>query len=100
MWLNDGKFLDNGNAGWVLKPEYMRQKKISWEPEKPGNIKKTVSIKIISGWQLPKVQGHEGKNKGEVIDPYVKISVHGVAKDSNSVKTRTISMFLKIEPID
>jgi len=94
MWLNDGKFKDNGGCGYILKPKFMRKtdrdEKILFNPEEPGPVQKTLLINVISGWQFPKVQGKETKEKGEVIDPYVKIWVSGVSKDSTSVKTKTI----------
>jgi len=92
MWLNNGKFLDNGNCGYLLKPKYMREKEITFNPEEPGPVQKTLLINVISGWQFPKVQGtaKEGKQKGEVIDPYVRIALAGVSKDKNDVRTKTI----------
>jgi len=92
MWLNNGKFLDNGNCGYILKPKYMRESNITFSPEAPGPVQKTLLINVISGWQFPKVQGttKETKQKGEIIDPYVRIEMAGVSKDKSVVRTKTI----------
>lgn len=42
-WLNDGKFQDNGHSGYVLKPQYMREEKITFNPEgKHSNVKQLI----------------------------------------------------------
>jgi hypothetical protein len=90
-WVNDGRFLDNGNSGYVLKPKYLRDEKSGFNPN--GKIKpvKTLNITIISGWQLPKVQGKEDKQSGEIIDPYVKIKIRGSPLDEGkSQKTKVV----------
>jgi len=90
MWLNDGKFQDNGKCGFILKPKVFREDKITFDPEAKANVVKTLKFIIISGWHFPKHQGKEHKTKGEVIDPYVKIKVHGVSNDCKSAKTKVI----------
>lgn len=87
-WTNDGKFQDNGGCGYILKPQYMREEKISFNPAlaklKPV---KTLEMTIISAYQLPKVSG---KEKGDVIDPYVKVSFNGLPADKKAFKTKVI----------
>jgi Ca2+-dependent lipid-binding protein len=51
---------------------------------------------LISGWQFPKTHKEEHKEKGEVIDPYVKIKMEGVSKDQSEVRTKTISKILHL----
>jgi phosphatidylinositol phospholipase C delta len=46
MWLNDGKFLDNANCGYILKPAYMREKEITFNPETPGDVKRTLIVNV------------------------------------------------------
>ena len=70
MRLNLGKFLENGNAGYLLKPQYLRDTSVA-----PPNKLKKVQITVISAQQLPKP---ESQSKGEVIDPYVEVTMHGV----------------------
>jgi Ca2+-dependent lipid-binding protein len=68
MHLNHGKFRENGECGYVLKPEYMFKAMAS--PSKAVVLK----VHLISGQQLPKPGG---ARKGEVIDPYVSLAVYG-----------------------
>lgn len=96
MWLNDGKFLDNGKSGYLLKPEYMIKKDVTFEPEpksseKPKSVK-TLYVQIVSGWQFPKSEGtaKQEKKTGNVIDPYVKVEVTGISKDKKSSKTKVV----------
>ena len=46
-----------------------------------------LTIRVISAQQLPKPNAAK---EGEVIDPYVVMSVHGVDKDNASMRTPTI----------
>jgi len=90
MWLNDGKFHDNGRSGYLLKPKFMREEKITFDPDGKHPVQKTLILTVISGFQLPKVEGKEKKQKGEVIDPYVSIQVQGVPADRNGGKTKVV----------
>lgn len=81
MFIYNGKFLDNGKTGYLLKPPAILQEKST----APPSI--NLTIKVISGWQLPKASG---TTKGEVIDPYVKVAVHGVGNDNGHEKTKVI----------
>jgi len=90
-FLNDGKFLDNGRSGYVLKPKYLREEKITFNPTVKTKSVKTLNVRIISGFQLPKVQGKETQQKGEIIDPYVKIKLRGAPVDAQKhQKTKVI----------
>ena len=77
--VNFGKFRENGMCGYVLKPEYMNSE--SARPMRPI----TLTIHVISASQLPKPGG---KLKGEIIDPFVNVYVHGVHNDE---KVKVIS---------
>jgi len=96
MHLNQGKFRTNGRAGYILKPKILRDPSFQFNPntktEIPGVEKATLSIKVISGQQLPKPAGSKGeaRTKGEVIDPYVKVDFHGIPADTASFKTKVI----------
>lgn len=92
MHLNQGKFRTNGRAGYILKPKVLRDSSLKLNPltktEIPGVEKVTLSITVISGQQLPK-PAKEGE-KGEIIDPYVKLDFHGIQADTASFKTKFV----------
>eukprot|EP01119_Soliformovum_irregulare_P015567 TRINITY_DN438_c0_g1_i4.p1 TRINITY_DN438_c0_g1~~TRINITY_DN438_c0_g1_i4.p1 ORF type:complete len:603 (+),score=188.36 TRINITY_DN438_c0_g1_i4:193-2001(+) len=93
MWLNDGKFQENGRSGYILKPEYMRTAKVA-APSGKEPVK-TLTIKILSGHELPKSQSanskaEQTKDKGEVIDPFIKVSLHGHPADQKQFQTKAI----------
>jgi len=81
MFVNNGRFLDNGKCGYVLKPPAILA------PEKTEISPITITLKIISGWQLPKVSG---TSKGEVIDPFVRVEIFGVGNDQVHEKTKVV----------
>jgi len=89
MWLNDGKFLDNGGSGYVLKPPYLREK-VTFNPEGKAKPVITLTITILSASQLPKVEGKESKDKGMVINPYVSVIIDGPSSDRRSFRTKTV----------
>lgn len=94
LWTNNGKFLDNGRAGYILKPECMRDG--SYDPDAKAKTSKlgaakTLTITVLDGYRLPKAAGKEGTAKGEIIDPYVKIKVFGHPLDYASKKTKKIN---------
>ena len=68
LTLNDGRFRQGGNCGYVQKPKSLLR-----GGEKPNP--KRLSIRIISGSCLPKPNGEK---TGEAIDPYVKVELHDV----------------------
>ncbi|XP_072180700.1 1-phosphatidylinositol 4,5-bisphosphate phosphodiesterase delta-4-like [Diadema setosum] len=85
MDLNQGKFLQNGKSGFILKPVFLRKPNMQFDPSKPGDqYTQRVKITVISGQQFPK----PGSQK-EVIDPYVKLFVWG-AGSKQEFKTETI----------
>jgi len=90
-FINDGRFLDNGRSGYVLKPPYLRDSKINFSANVKGKVIKTLFIEIISAFQLPKAIGKEAKQNGDVIDPYVKVKIRGAPVDEGkSQKTKVI----------
>lgn len=84
MFVNQGKFADNGGCGYLLKPRSLLPS--ADESVSPTPIE--LSIKIIGGWQFPKV---EGDLKGEIIDPFVRIRVVGAPADEKKFQTKTIN---------
>ncbi|KAL1251520.1 hypothetical protein QQF64_019316 [Cirrhinus molitorella] len=90
MDLNDGLFSQNGHCGYVLKPAFMRNIDERFDPENPQNQDGykalRLSIQVISGQQLPKVNIKEGS----IIDPLVRVEIHGAPLDQAKQETRYI----------
>ncbi|CAL8341197.1 unnamed protein product [Boreogadus saida] len=90
MDLNDGLFHQNAGCGYVLKPGFMRDRELPFDPETPqehsGYTPLRLSIQILSGQQLPKVNQKEGS----IIDPLVRVEVYGVPQDLAKEETSHI----------
>ncbi|CAG5104613.1 Oidioi.mRNA.OKI2018_I69.chr1.g1388.t1.cds [Oikopleura dioica] len=93
MLINKARFKQNQGAGYVLKPEFLREDAlhnnnfdINDNSTFPRSQPFSYKIKIISGCQLPKPKQ---SNKGEVVYPYVKIRVVGPPVDDNPKNSRT-----------
>ena len=82
--VNDGFFTQNGRCGYVLKPKYLRD----LSAPKP-TAKHLLTIKVLLGSQFPKPNNSK---KGEIIDPYVRLKLHGDEEDEKqpAVRTKTI----------
>ncbi|KAG7503309.1 hypothetical protein JOB18_035860 [Solea senegalensis] len=91
MDLNDGLFRQNGCCGYVLKPDFMRDGNTRFTPEKPeerqGYRPLRLSIQVISGQQLPKVNQKEGS----IVDPLVRVEIYGVPQDQTKDETSHIN---------
>ncbi|XP_034549331.1 1-phosphatidylinositol 4,5-bisphosphate phosphodiesterase delta-4 [Notolabrus celidotus] len=91
MDLNDGLFRQNGCCGFVLKPDFMRDGGTQFSPEKPeerdGHKPLRLSIQVISGQQLPKVNQKEGS----IVDPLVRVEIYGVPQDQTKDETPHIN---------
>ncbi|XP_077436235.1 1-phosphatidylinositol 4,5-bisphosphate phosphodiesterase delta-4 [Vanacampus margaritifer] len=91
MDLNDGLFGQNGHCGYVLKPSFLRDKHTTFNPEKPQEQPAykpmRLSIQVISGQQLPKVNQKEGS----IVDPLVRVEVYGVPQDQAREETSYIN---------
>ncbi|XP_054845106.1 1-phosphatidylinositol 4,5-bisphosphate phosphodiesterase zeta-1-like [Eublepharis macularius] len=88
MDLLNGKFMDNGGSGYILKPEYLRKKHTEYNPfDVIGKYHPvTLTIKIISGHQLPP----SNLSKSNKADPLVKLEIHGVPEDMSKHQTSVI----------
>ncbi|XP_055996618.1 1-phosphatidylinositol 4,5-bisphosphate phosphodiesterase eta-2-like isoform X3 [Ostrea edulis] len=81
MHLLQGKFMDNGGCGYLLKPGFLLSDDKSTHPP---TSRKRLNITIVSGYQIPKPNDSK---KGEIIDPFIKIEVHGAKEDTQQCKT-------------
>ncbi|XP_075385841.1 inactive phospholipase C-like protein 1 isoform X1 [Tenrec ecaudatus] len=92
MDLHTGWFLQNGGCGYVLRPSVMRDEVSYFSANTkgivPGVSPLALHIKIISGQNFPKPKG--ACAKGDVIDPYVCIEIHGIPADCSEQRTRTV----------
>jgi Ca2+-binding EF-hand superfamily protein len=68
--LNKGRFRDNGNSGYLLKPEYL----LTGNGTIPPTGAVSLEVEIVSAFALPKPGG---VSSGEVIDPYISVFVEG-----------------------
>uniref|UniRef100_UPI00398EF2B1 1-phosphatidylinositol 4,5-bisphosphate phosphodiesterase delta-3-like n=1 Tax=Pristiophorus japonicus TaxID=55135 RepID=UPI00398EF2B1 len=91
MDLNKGKFRQNGRSGFILKPSFMRDRSIQFDPSWPiagaGLDRKQLMIDIITAQQLPKVNKDK---KNSIVDPLVRVEVHGVPDDNATKKTKHV----------
>uniref|UniRef100_A0A3Q4GEY8 Phosphoinositide phospholipase C n=1 Tax=Neolamprologus brichardi TaxID=32507 RepID=A0A3Q4GEY8_NEOBR len=93
MDLNTAWFRQNGNCGYVLRPAIMRQEVSYFSADTrdtvPGVSPQLLHVKVISGQNLPKPKGSGAK--GDVVDPYVYVEIHGIPADCTERRTRTVS---------
>ncbi|XP_056618201.1 inactive phospholipase C-like protein 2 [Triplophysa dalaica] len=92
MDLNIGWFRQNGNCGYVLRPAIMREQvsyfSANTKDSVPGVSPQLLHIKIISGQNFPKPKG--SGSKGDVVDPYVYVEIHGIPADCAEQRTKTV----------
>lgn len=121
MDLNTAWFRQNGNCGYVLRPAIMRQEVSYFSADTkdtvPGVSPQLLHVKVedaicfldisnyldeinapitvfifvqvISGQNLPKPKGSGAK--GDVVDPYVYVEIHGIPADCAERRTRTVT---------
>ncbi|XP_058708814.1 1-phosphatidylinositol 4,5-bisphosphate phosphodiesterase zeta-1-like [Poecile atricapillus] len=88
MELQDGKFLDNGGCGYVLKPVFLRDRNTTFTPRNVGGYSKpmSLSIRLISGHQLPP----SSISRTNKADPIVQIEIYGVPEDQTRKKSSIV----------
>uniref|UniRef100_A0A8C3JK20 Phosphoinositide phospholipase C n=1 Tax=Calidris pygmaea TaxID=425635 RepID=A0A8C3JK20_9CHAR len=88
MELQNGKFLDNGGCGYILKPEFLRDQDSTFTPQNVGRYSKpmSLSIRLISGHQLPP----SNLSKTNKADPLVHIEIYGVPEDQAKKKSSVV----------
>ncbi|KAI3365300.1 hypothetical protein L3Q82_010395, partial [Scortum barcoo] len=91
MDLNRGRFLQNGQCGYILKPPFMCQPDTTFIPENvgggPGHRPVLLTVRIISAQQLPKP---EWDKPSSIVDPQVWVEIHGVPIDNIKKKTHHV----------
>ncbi|KAK4471507.1 hypothetical protein MN116_004929 [Schistosoma mekongi] len=97
MDLATGFFARNGACGYVLKPSLYRQFSSFFTPYKsnllniterpPDTTPQVLRLKIVSAQQLPKPRG--SVSKGDTIEPYVVVEIHGIPVDCAEQRTVT-----------
>ncbi|KAK1159579.1 1-phosphatidylinositol 4,5-bisphosphate phosphodiesterase eta-2-like isoform X2 [Acipenser oxyrinchus oxyrinchus] len=92
LQLNRAKFYTNGNCGYVLKPKCMCEGAFNpvLEDPLPGQLKKQLVLRIISGQQLPKPKDSMLGDRGEIIDPFVEVEIIGLPADCCKEQTRVV----------
>ncbi|XP_011842635.1 PREDICTED: 1-phosphatidylinositol 4,5-bisphosphate phosphodiesterase eta-2, partial [Mandrillus leucophaeus] len=92
LQLNRAKFSANGGCGYVLKPECMCQGVFNPNSEDPlpGQLKKQLVLRIISGQQLPKPRDSMLGDRGEIIDPFVEVEIIGLPVDCSREQTHVV----------
>uniref|UniRef100_A0A8C8SV19 Phosphoinositide phospholipase C n=1 Tax=Pelusios castaneus TaxID=367368 RepID=A0A8C8SV19_9SAUR len=88
MDLQNGKFMDNGGCGYLLKPEFLRSPTTQFNPNNVTGYQTpvTLSIRLISGYQLPP----SNLSRTNKADPVVQIEIHGVPEDQVKQQTCVI----------
>ncbi|XP_031324446.1 1-phosphatidylinositol 4,5-bisphosphate phosphodiesterase delta-3 isoform X1 [Camelus dromedarius] len=87
MDLNAGRFLINGQCGYVLKPACLRQPDTTFDPESPGPPRTTLTIQVLTAQQLPKLNAEKPNS---IVDPLVRIEIHGVPADCARKETNYV----------
>lgn len=90
MQIHQGKFLDNGCCGYILRPDYMFSD--TYNPSDPStlalnNVKPLdLTIRIIGARHLM-----GSKNRRGLVSPFVEVEVVGSDYDNQKLKTRVIN---------
>ncbi|XP_036738856.2 1-phosphatidylinositol 4,5-bisphosphate phosphodiesterase delta-3 isoform X1 [Manis pentadactyla] len=87
MDLNAGRFLINGQCGYVLKPACLWQPDTNFDPECPGPPRTTLTIQVLTAQQLPKLNAEKPNS---FVDPLVRVEIHGVPADCARKETNYV----------
>ncbi|KAG7244362.1 hypothetical protein INR49_003705 [Caranx melampygus] len=91
MDLNHGRFRQNGQCGYILKPPFLCQRDSTFNPENvgggPGHKPLLLTVRVISAQQLPKP---EWDKPSSIVDPQVWVEIHGLPIDNNKKKTHHV----------
>ncbi|XP_036195395.1 1-phosphatidylinositol 4,5-bisphosphate phosphodiesterase delta-3 isoform X6 [Myotis myotis] len=87
MDLNAGRFLVNGQCGYILKPACLRQPDTNFDPESPGPPRTTLTIQVLTAQQLPKLNAEKPSS---IVDPLVRVEIYGVPMDCARKETNYV----------
>jgi hypothetical protein len=87
MQLNQGLFQCNGGCGYILKPEFLTRDDVPFNPFGPFEVQKVVTVKVISGHQLPFSNEKSLKTDRTL---YVQLRVSGVEEDNAKERTKAV----------
>jgi len=87
LQLNLGKFSDNGNSGYLIKPSAAMNYDSKIYEQKPLSPFK-MTVRVISASQLPKPNR---ATKGEIIDPLIEVEMAGVEADQVKHRTKHVN---------
>lgn len=91
MQLNRARFRCDGGSGYILKPDYLRDPSFGFDPVSRNDIRRHISITIISAHFLPRSRG---SRLGAVSDCYVEVDIFGTSSDEAAKKrSRTVCTF-------
>ncbi|KAL7446922.1 hypothetical protein ACHAXM_011704 [Skeletonema potamos] len=77
MLVNDGRFRENGNTGYVLKPEYLCSDSLGDLDDALDCLRpKKVTIRILSGFCLPKSMDSKPGMQKRTINPFVVVTMY------------------------
>lgn len=91
--LHHGKFRQNGKCGFVLKPEFLRNPNIKFNPldlRSFGNMARKLKVTIVSGYRLSPPSSKDTNKIKDYLDPYVVVNIYGVPADKFYLRTKTI----------
>ncbi|PAV87282.1 hypothetical protein WR25_01393 [Diploscapter pachys] len=87
MDLQEGKFMENGGCGYVLKPMIMKDE-LFVPGEKMPTAPQILHLRILSAQHLPRPRGSNAK--GDSSDPFVVVEVFGLPADCAEERTKTV----------
>eukprot|EP01054_Gregarina_sp_Poly1_P000880 Gregarina_sp_Poly_1__879@NODE_120_length_13597_cov_92_383592_g107_i0_p4_GENE_NODE_120_length_13597_cov_92_383592_g107_i0NODE_120_length_13597_cov_92_383592_g107_i0_p4_ORF_typecomplete_len426_score35_58PIPLCY/PF00387_19/9_3e03PIPLCY/PF00387_19/4_8e19C2/PF00168_30/1_1e06_NODE_120_length_13597_cov_92_383592_g107_i01042411701 len=94
LLMHTGRFRENGQSGYVLKPKILTQDEMYFSPHDPlianltsfGESPKEICIKVLCGRQLPRLSGSELN----IMNLFVVVSVQGIPRDCYTHQTRPV----------
>ncbi|CAF1093353.1 unnamed protein product [Rotaria sordida] len=93
MSLNHGRFTDNNQCGYILKPAILRESNTTFNPNScftayllAQRRPLKLELCIISAQHLPKRNQHDTSP----VSPFVKVKIYGVRCDQNEQKTSAV----------
>ena len=89
MHHNMGMFRNNGNCGYILKPNYLLPSGMSMTDANAKSPGMMLTVTVISASSLPNPVSSQLSNS-DIIDPFVQLTVTGALADHEQHKTRVI----------